>query len=219
MAQFIIPATLLQAIVKAAASHAKSRDGCSVMAGVLIETDDATQEIRFVSTDGYRLYERAVGRSELVSGSFPNYRQIIPDTFRHEVTIDRKALQAALKAMPGVPKDGNAITITANGHVEINGSDKAGNRLSQTLPAIESRHDADPEVTVTFNASYLADALAAMDSSQTGSERKSRNKSLADNIRLRLNSPVNAAMVVADTLGIEWLNSEAGRSLVMPIRA
>lgn len=218
MAQFIVPATLLAAIVKAAVSHSGARDDMSVISGVLVETDEEKGEIRFVSTDGYRLYHRTIGSKEQISGQFPNYQQIIPERFKHEITVDRKALLGAVKAMPGMSVDGNPITLALNGKCEISGTDKLGNHLNQSLPALASRHDDDPEVTITFNASYLADALNAVDASAMGNERKTRNKTLQDQVKIRVNGPVNAAMIVADTLEIPYLDADAGRSLLMPIR-
>lgn len=214
--EYIIPADLLLAIVKAAHAHAGQRDDRSVISGILIEVDPATRKLRFVATDGYRMLVRSVPREEQIEGAYPNYRQIMPETFRHAVTVDRKALLAATKAMPGAQIDGCALTLTLNGHMEFAGTDKAGNKLSQTLPlAVEPRHDDAPEVTITFDSRYLADSLRAMDASRNATIRKAEKK-LPDTVTLRVNGPVQAATITAgDEASAE---SEGVTTLLMPIR-
>lgn len=208
--QFVVPASLLKAIVTSAASMAASDDR-GVISGILVDvSDEGTLSI--TSTDGYRLYHRSIGSraGDILPGSFPNFRQIMPESYKHTVTVDRLALLAATKAMPGKDVDGNAMTLTMNGKTEIRGTDKSGNQLAQSLPC--DHVGDDPEITITFNASYLADVLKALAADAPG-----KKSSVLDEVTIELNGPVQAATFRAGNRDNSAPNHRA--VLLMPIRA
>lgn len=219
MTSYNIPASVLLAIVKAAASHADDTPG-AVISGILLEVDEAAGELTFVSTDGYRLYRRTVTSGETLAGQYPNYRQILPAEYSHAVTVDRRALLAACKAMPGRPADGRPITLNLNGKVDVTGFDKLGNPLSQSLPVqgiAGPRHpDDEPEVAIRFNAGYLGDALVGLAASRLAPDRARKVNPIPDTVTIRVNGPCQAADISAG----EESGGEAAvaSTLLMPIR-
>ena len=51
--------------------------------------------------------------SRLIDGQFPNYRQLLPEEFEHELTVARAELEEALTflvpRLPGLAPDGPAV--------------------------------------------------------------------------------------------------------------
>lgn len=213
MPQFIIPADLLLSIVKAAASHAEDFKSQSVIRGILIDVDD-NGGLHIVSTDGYRLFMRTIEASEQIDGMFPNYKQILPSEYKVKVSLNRKALMNAVKIMPGKLPMGCPIKLTFNGKCEIEGTDKQGNTLNQTLPLVGEGFDGEP-LTVILNSRMLHESLAALDSAATVTVAKQYK--LADVVTVELNGPTQAVMFSVDNTDIPTIDRDATRSLLMPV--
>ena len=117
--------------------------------------------------------------SRLVDGTYPNYRQIIPQAFEREAVLDRAALLAAVERVSIMAFDREAHTIKlefAGDELTLSaGSSELGDSAEQI--AIEYRGE---PLAISFNASFMADALKSVD---------------AETVRIGMNGPLTPALV------------------------
>lgn len=133
--------------------------------------------------------------SRIIGGAFPNFRQIIPETFKHDVRLERDAFLGAVEraSIMASDRDGKAIRLSfSDGELHLWARTSELGEVDEHLPV---DYAGDP-IEITFNARYLDEALKALD---------------GDTVTLRLNGPVQAALISgADPLY---------QSLLMPIRS
>lgn len=95
--------------------------------------------------------------AKTVAGSYPNYRQVIPDHFSASVTIlesQRTALISWLRALKG-PLKYVRLTWEKTGHLTITQQDPGATPMIIEIPV---SIDGDPP-TISFSARHLANAL------------------------------------------------------------
>jgi DNA polymerase-3 subunit beta len=135
--------------------------------------------------------------SRVIEGQFPNYRQLLPESYEHEVRVDRSELAAvvrrvSLMAQRNAPLrlkfDGGALTVSAQ-------TPDVG-EAAETLPVPFSGE----VLEIGFNPQFLQDGLEGVES---------------DEVVLRLISPLRPGLIEAGA-GAE----ESGRFLylIMPVR-
>lgn len=155
----IIPASVLRHVVN--------------LSGDIMLTRD-TNIIRFSDT-------RVTITSRTIDGTYPNFRQLIPDSFKHHITIDRRNLIAALERVAILAEVAklsifdNQLTIAA----EIQDVGSGAETLAVDSPA---------NVFIAFNVRYLLDGLKVLPTTQ---------------VRLSINSsslPSTLSPVDGDTL-------------------
>ncbi|MGC6482971.1 MAG: DNA polymerase III subunit beta [Synechococcus sp.] len=135
--------------------------------------------------------------SRTLEGTYPNYRQLIPDGFTRTMDLERRSLMAALERVAVLADQHNNIvrisTEPTAGLVQISADAQDVGSGSESLPA-SLMGDA---MQIAFNVRYLLDGLKAMDS---------------DRIVLRCNAPTTPAILTpADaTSGFTYL--------VMPVQ-
>ncbi len=119
--------------------------------------------------------------SRLLDGSYPNYRQLIPNQFERKVTLERKLFLSALERIAVLADQKNnivKITIDSTGQeisLSVEAPDVAAGR--ESLPAQVSGED----VEIAFNVKYLLDGLKALPSNE---------------IQIQLNNPTSPAVLV-----------------------
>jgi len=103
--------------------------------------------------------------SRVMEGTYPNYQQVIPKDNSKKATVERTALEAALRRVAVLARDKtNAVRITLDsGMLELYTSNPDLGEATEELP-VQYRGES---LTTGFNARYLLDALAAMES-ETG---------------------------------------------------
>jgi DNA polymerase-3 subunit beta len=104
--------------------------------------------------------------SRSLEGTYPNYRQLIPESFQRRIVLDRRAFIAALErvAVLADPHN-NVIKISAEpdqNRVVIRADAQDLGRGSESLAAMISGE----EIQIAFNVRYLLDGLKAMSSGQ-----------------------------------------------------
>jgi DNA polymerase III subunit beta len=104
------------------------------------------QQAAMVTADGTTITSR------LIDGAYPNVQQLIPDTFTHTLTCERKQLLHALERVAVI---GDIIKLTAAKQLTITAETDAGSgaetiATTGTLPPC------------AFNASYLIDGLKGL---------------------------------------------------------
>jgi DNA polymerase-3 subunit beta len=150
-ANFIVPARSLQEV-------SRSLDG----------SDDPV-EFMVTPTKGQALFK--FGNVELVTqlvqGTFPNYSQLIPDSFDTRAVVDLAAFLGATRTASILARDGAGIV-----RLQVTEGDEGEpGKLSIVSTAEEvgeNRGDIDAQVEggeakIAFNSRYLADVLAVLD--------------------------------------------------------
>ncbi len=99
--------------------------------------------------------------SRVMEGTYPNYQQVIPKESAKKASIERAALESALRRVAVLSKDKtNAVkVILQNGSITLHTSNPDVGEATEDLPA-QYRGES---LTTGFNARYLLDALAVMD--------------------------------------------------------
>lgn len=135
--------------------------------------------------------------SRSLEGTYPNYAQLIPESFQRRVVVDRRAFIAALErvAVLADPHN-NVIKISAEpdqDRLVIRADAQDLGRGSESLAAVIS---GDP-IEIAFNVRYLLEGLKAMG---------------ADQVVLQCNAPTTPAVLVP-------VDDEAAFTyLVMPVQ-
>lgn len=115
---------------------------------------------------GFTVIEFTVGETTLITrtieGQYPNYDQLIPKKFSHEIWVDRQALIAAIKRL-AIVTDAKAYIVKMHFSVkdkQITAMAKETETSSGTevLPAEISGDD----ISLAFNIKYLIDALSVI---------------------------------------------------------
>ena len=146
--EFIIPARSMQEI------------------GRLIGTDSSPVEFIVTPAGTHALFN--IGYIEIVSqlmpGSFPNYRSLIPENYKNQVLADLSDFTNAVKTASIFARDGSGIV-----RIQIvNNGDSAGlsissraEELGENQGEIDARveGEVDEESRIAFNNKYLADVL------------------------------------------------------------
>jgi DNA polymerase-3 subunit beta len=103
--------------------------------------------------------DRGVLSARLIEGTFPNYRQLIPASYPHRLTIGRQALLEAIDRASLVAEDHIPIRITLQkGGIELSVTRQDVGGETEHVPA-EYRGD---EMTIAFNSKYLNDGVTAI---------------------------------------------------------
>ena len=105
--------------------------------------------------------------TQLVQGTFPNYSQLIPDSFDTRAVVDLAAFLGATRTASILARDGAGIV-----RLQVTeGVDDGPGKLSIVSTAEEvgeNRGDVDAQVEggeakIAFNSRYLADVLAVLE--------------------------------------------------------
>jgi DNA polymerase-3 subunit beta len=135
--------------------------------------------------------------SRTLEGTYPNYRQLIPDSFTRVFDLDRRGFIAALERVAVLAdQHNNVVRISTEpeaGLVQISADAQDVGSGSESLAAGLS---GEP-VQIAFNVRYVLDGLKAMES---------------DRVKLRCNAPTTPAVLSAaeDDTGFTYL--------VMPVQ-
>ena len=119
--------------------------------------------------------------SRVMEGTYPNYQQVIPKESAKKASIERIALESALRRVAVLSKDKtNAVkVILQNGAITLHTSSPDVGEATEDLPA-QYRGES---LTTGFNARYLLDALAVMD---------------GDAVNLEISSPLSPCVLKSD---------------------
>ena len=133
--------------------------------------------------------------SRLVDGAFPNYRQVIPDTYDILMKVKKKQLQESIeRASLFVPeRDGSSV-------LRFNISDSNLNIVSKSEYGMVTEniniYTEGNDLSILFNAKYLLDAFKTMD---------------FDDLDVKLGGPLSPAI-------FRPLNDESYLYLLLPLR-
>jgi DNA polymerase-3 subunit beta len=98
--------------------------------------------------------------SRLIEGQFPNYKQLLPDTFDHEVSIDRGQLMATARRVSLLAQKNAPLRMCfADGHLTVRALTQDVGQAEETLD-VEFSGEA---FEIGFNPGYLIEGVDAVD--------------------------------------------------------
>jgi DNA polymerase-3 subunit beta len=171
----------LEAIVPGRALQELAR----IAAGDTVEIGVQENQVLF-STDGIWLTTRRI------DGQFPNYRQLLPESFEHELTLPRMELLDVIRRAAVIIQRATPLQLRfAEGELTVVARTHEVGESRESLPA---PFTGDP-LEIGFNADFLRDGLELVD---------------GDDVRVKLISPLRPAVIQGEGDDYTYL--------VMPIR-
>jgi len=130
--------------------------------------------------------------SRLIEGQFPNYKQLLPETFDHEVTIDREALMSTARRV--------SLLAQKNAPIRLAFTEGRLTMKALTQDVGQAEESLDLEFTgepfeIGFNPAYLVEGIDAIDD---------------DAVRLRFTTPLRPGLISGAAGDFVYL--------IMPIR-
>src|SRR5690349_24358340 len=169
----IVPSRALQELARIAGS------------GEAVEVGVHENQVVF-ATDGVWLTTRRI------DGQFPNYRQLLPEQFEHELTLPREELLDVVRRVSLMAQRNSPLRLRfAEGELTVSAQTPDVGEARESLPA---PYNADA-MEIGFNAEFLRDGLESVDSST---------------VRFKLISPLRPAVLEGESPDYTYL--------IMPIR-
>jgi DNA polymerase-3 subunit beta len=108
--------------------------------------------------------------SKLLDEIYPNYRQVIPDSYVERVTIDRALLLSALdRASVMMMEESNSTRLTFDSNQLIVSSQAS--EVGEVRDVVPIKYDGE-RIDITFNPGYVMDPLKAIDEDEVVIELK-----------------------------------------------
>ncbi|HEX7082560.1 MAG TPA: DNA polymerase III subunit beta [Gaiellaceae bacterium] len=127
-----------------------------------------------------------------IDGQFPNYRQLLPEQFEHELTLPREELLDVVRRVSLMAQRNSPLRLRfAEGELTVSAQTQDVGEARESLPA---PYNADP-LEIGFNAEFLRDGLESVES---------------DSVRFKLISPLRPAVLEGESDDYVYL--------IMPIR-
>jgi DNA polymerase-3 subunit beta len=127
-----------------------------------------------------------------IDGQFPNYRQLLPEQFEHELTLPREEILEVVRRVSLMAQRNSPLRMRfAEGEVTVSAITQDIGEARESLPA---PFNAEP-LEIGFNAEFLRDGLESVDS---------------DSVKFNLISPLRPAVLSGESDDYVYL--------IMPIR-
>src|SRR5436190_6162199 len=127
-----------------------------------------------------------------IDGQFPNYRQLLPEQFEHELQLPREELLEVVRRVSLMAQRNSPLRLRfAEGELTVSAQTQDVGEARESLPA---PYAADT-MEIGFNADFLRDGLESVDS---------------DTVKLKLISPLRPAVLEGEADDYTYL--------IMPIR-
>src|SRR6478735_1581895 len=96
-----------------------------------------------------------------IDGQFPNYKQLVPEAFDHELTLPREELLDVVRRVSVMAQRNSPLRLRfADGELTVSAQTQDVGEARESLPAA---YAADP-LEIGFNAEFLRDGLDSIDS-------------------------------------------------------
>src|SRR6476661_1452729 len=127
-----------------------------------------------------------------IDGQFPNYKQLVPEAFDHELTLPREELLDVVRRVSVMAQRNSPLRLRfADGELTVSAQTQDVGEARESLPV---PFNGEP-LEIGFNAEFLGDGIESV---------------LGDQLRLKLISPLRPAVLQGE--GDDFLY------LIMPIR-
>jgi DNA polymerase-3 subunit beta len=131
--------------------------------------------------------------SRRIDGQFPNYRQLMPERFEHELVLPREELLDVVRRISLLAQRNSPLRLRfSEGELAVSAQTQDVGQAQEALPA--PYHAGEP-LEIGFNAEFLRDGLESIDSAT---------------VRVKLISPLRPAVLEGETPDYTYL--------IMPIR-
>ncbi len=160
---------------------------------------NSTTEINFFYDQGQVVFISSdqIVTTRTLDGSYPNYNQLIPDDFSHELELDRKNFISALERITVLAEQhNNVVKIATNKESQILSISADAQDLGSGSESIPIKY-LDDDVQIAFNSKYLLEGLKII---QT------------DSILLKFNAPTTPAIFTPSNKDLNFIY------LVMPVQ-
>jgi DNA polymerase-3 subunit beta len=128
-----------------------------------------------------------------IDGQFPNYKQLVPEAFEHEVALPRDEILDVVRRIAVMAQRNSPLRVRfAEGEVNVSARTQDVGEAEESLPA---QFAAEP-LEIGFNAEFLRDGIESVD---------------GETIRMRLISPLRPCVLQAE-------GADDFLYLIMPIR-
>jgi DNA polymerase-3 subunit beta len=130
--------------------------------------------------------------SRRIDGQFPNHKQLIPETFEHEVVLPREEFLDVVRRTSVMAQRNSPLRLRfAEGEVTVSAQTQDVGEARETLPVGFSGE----ELEIGFNPDFLREGVESVDT---------------DEVQLRLISPLRPGLIRSDEEDFSYL--------IMPIR-
>jgi DNA polymerase III subunit beta len=127
-----------------------------------------------------------------IDGQFPNYKQLLPEQFEHELTLPRAELLDVVRRTSVMAQRNSPLRLRfADGELTVSAQTQDVGEARESLPVA---YTGEP-LEIGFNADFLRDGIESID---------------ADELRLNLISPLRPAVIKGEGDDFSYL--------IMPIR-
>jgi DNA polymerase-3 subunit beta len=127
-----------------------------------------------------------------IDGQFPNYKQLVPEAFEHEVPLPREELLDVVRRVSVMAQRNSPLRLRfADGELVVSAQTQDVGEARESLPASFGAE----ALEIGFNAEFLRDGVESV---------------IGDTVRLKLISPLRPAVLQGE--GDDFLY------LIMPIR-
>ena len=127
-----------------------------------------------------------------IDGQFPNYKQLLPETFEHEVTLPREEFLEVVRRASVMAQRNSPLRLRfAEGEVTVSAQTQDVGEAKESLPVPFSGEPLE----IGFNPDFLRDGLESVES---------------DEVALRLISPLRPGLIYSEAEDFSYL--------IMPIR-
>ena len=134
--------------------------------------------------------------SRLIDGQFPNYRQLLPESYEHDVVIDKSELLGVVRRVSLMAQRNAPLRLRfEQGTVTLSAQTPDVGEASESVPV---NYQGD-ELEIGFNPQFLQDGLESVG---------------ADEVRMRLISPLRPGLIEPAGEGEE----DQFLYLIMPVR-
>jgi DNA polymerase-3 subunit beta len=172
----------LEAIVPARALAELTR---IAQAGERIELGVHENQVVFGTGDAWLTTRR-------IDGQFPNYKQLVPETFDHEVSLPREELLDVVRRVAVMAQRNSPLRLRfAEGELAVSAQTQDVGEARESLPAAFNGE----ALEIGFNAEFLRDGVESV---------------VGEHVRLKLISPLRPAVLQGE--------SDDFLYLIMPIR-
>jgi len=131
--------------------------------------------------------------TRLIDGQFPNFRQLLPESYEHDVRLPRSDLLEVVRRVSQLAQRNAPLRLSfAPGELKVSASTPDVGDAEETMPAA---FEGEP-LEIGFNPEFLRDGIESVE---------------GDEVMLRLISPLRPGL-------LQPVDSEDFRYLVMPIR-
>jgi DNA polymerase-3 subunit beta len=166
-----------------------------------IVADTDANEVSIVAHENQIVFgiDKVTLSSRMIEGQFPNYRQLLPESYEHEIRVDKRELVGVVRRISLMAQRNAPLRLRfEDGSVTVSAQTPDVGEANESVPV---NYSGEP-LEIGFNPQFLQDGLEAVE---------------ADELLLKLISPLRPGLIEA----AEGEQDQAGGRflyLIMPVR-